>query len=127
MKRDLHPSPHPEALDAERSGYHPRAVRGRHEASTNLEEGGTRSSIGPPSSSERIETTDLLLHAGGAGHEVSPSQLKRFVRAGLLVGAEQRHVSGRRGSVSVWPESAADQLVAVCERGQSIRSLETRL
>ena len=61
-------------------------------------------------SMSEVETNDLLERMSVAGFEVSRPQLKRLRREGLVPRPSLKHVIGRAGSVSVYPEDAVHQL-----------------
>ncbi len=63
----------------------------------------------------RVGAPELAAAAGSSGHLVSSSQLKRLRLGGLLQRPVQTHQSGRRGSVTLYPEEAVEQLVGVLE------------
>jgi hypothetical protein len=60
-----------------------------------------------------LSLTELRRALAGRGFEFSDSQLKRLRREGLLPVEGQRHRAGVRGSESLYPQSAIDQLELV--------------
>ncbi len=66
---------------------------------------------------------DLRAQAKQAGHDISPEQLARWHRAGLLPSPKQRGLGQKRGSEAVYPKGTARQLLALCALRRKDRRL----
>jgi len=65
----------------------------------------------------------VIAYASGLGHHVTPTQLVRWHRAGLLPRPSQRPLGRGRGTMTTYPLGTAAQVVALCQ----IRDDERRL
>jgi hypothetical protein len=68
-------------------------------------------------------SAELLLLARQQGYPISAFQLVRWHRAGLLPGTRQRPLEAARGTHSLYPPGAGEQLLLLC----SLRTRERRL
>ena len=71
-----------------------------------------------------VEESELLAGAARAGEEVSAHQLKRWRRAGLIPRPRVVHTKGVRGSGTLYPAWAVEQLVAVARLHRTVRGLD---
>jgi hypothetical protein len=74
-----------------------------------------------------LDETQLLAAAAEAEVRVSPHQLKRWRRAGLVPRPRIKHVSGVRGSRALYPAWAVQQLIAVHRLHRTTRGLDALL
>jgi hypothetical protein len=65
----------------------------------------------------------VIAYASGLGYPVTPAQLARWHRAGLLPRPSQRSLGRGRGTMTTYPPGTAAQVVALCQ----IRDDERRL
>jgi hypothetical protein len=70
-----------------------------------------------------ITDEELLKRGAESQAPVSPRQLERWRKDGLLQRSVQRHVPGHRGSVSLCPPESVNQLVALSRLHQKERRL----
>ena len=66
---------------------------------------------------------DLIARAAEAGFEVSPTQLARWHRHGLLPRPWQQPLGKGKGTETVYPAGTGDQLLALCEFRKQTRLL----
>ena len=77
-----------------------------------------------------MTAAELVRVAERAGFQVTRRQIERWHHAGLLPSPTQRHVSGVRGSVSVYPPGTDRPLLALCRwraRRRKLHELAFRL
>lgn len=67
---------------------------------------------------------DLLSTAAGHGYSVSPTQLARWHRAGLLPRPRQRSKGRGNGTESLYPAGTGRQLLTLCRARQQVRSID---
>lgn len=72
---------------------------------------------------EEGESKEYLLSVvKSRGYTVSPDQLIRWHRAGLLPRPKQRHL-GRHGSKTIYPQGSAEQVIEICRIHEKERRL----
>ena len=72
-----------------------------------------------------VQTADEVIKAASAaGFEVSPSQLARWHRAGLVPRPRQQALGRGQGTASIYPSGTSLQVVAVCRLLEKHRSLD---
>lgn len=76
------------------------------------------------SSNGGIARADLLAAVAAAGRPVTPAQLERWHKRGLLPAPVQVYVPGARGSRSLYPPGTERQLLRLAELRQRRRSLD---
>ena len=72
---------------------------------------------------DRESREHVIAYASGLGYPVTPAQLARWHRAGLLPRPSQRPLGRGRGTMTTYPLGTAAQVVALCQ----IRDDERRL
>jgi hypothetical protein len=71
-----------------------------------------------------LDEKQLLEAVSRAGETVSPHQLKRWRRGGLIPRPVVSHAPGVRGSSATYPSSTVEQLLAVARLHRSVRNLD---
>jgi hypothetical protein len=79
--------------------------------------------VAPALSAAKLLAEQVLASARANGFDVSPQQLARWHRAGLLPRPVQRSLGRGRGTVVEYDAKTAGQLVALCKIRTEVRSL----